>query len=316
MERQDNTNSMTAEPSNPHSADSNDPTSAPAGALEIFPEAFAIGGCVQAREASWIPSTFGGYFPIQAYLLRDTSTFVLIDTGVGTHRNAIRAILMRLIGSRRDGRILMTRNEPDSIINMPWLVSEFDIAQVLFGGELDPLDYFDMMEEASTYAFMRATMRATFRMVPAGSTVNIGERSLEFIRPSLKILTTNWIYERSSKTLFSSDMWAFVCADRCSGPFSPKLHLGDDWLSVDRVQSHLMTKFEWLVGIDTSPLKEDLVAIFAKREIERLCPSYGGIIEGKENVERLLASTLEALTRLQALSRKSVLETFRLNDAL
>ena len=78
----------------------------------------------------------------------------------------------------------------------------------------------------------------------------------------------------------------------------------------------LSTKFDWLVGAHTEALIADLEALHARLPIERVCPSFGGIIEGRDNVDRLFRSTALALRQLAAERPASPLAGFDWQGAL
>ncbi|MCO5065003.1 MAG: hypothetical protein M9924_11400 [Rhizobiaceae bacterium] len=283
---------------------------ATAAGVEIEKGFYALGGSVASNAVSWMPADFGGHLPIQAYLIVDDDEYVLIDTGVAVHRQTIMDALSRLVGTRKRGRIMLTRREPDVLTNLPAIANSFKISGVFAGGELNPLDYFDSMDEASTYALMRSIAKPQFEVLRPGSIITLGERKLEFLRTSLKVLATNWIYEHTSKTLFSSDSWAFVTSSRETAPFRADLAANDSWLSTTAVENYLARKFDWMVAIDTTPLRQDLQEVFEAREIKRICPSSGAVIEGSDLVERFVKSTLDAMRGMSKRKWESALKDF------
>ena len=125
------------------------------------------------------------------------------------------------------------------------------------------------------------------------------------LRGALMVLPTFWFYEKTTRTLFTSDCWGFVPMG--SAIDCPVRTPYDSELSAKKVESFLDKKFDWLACIDNSPLAADLKAVFAGRVVERICPTSGTIIEGRAAVERLVEQTLEALSAMGKRPRKSVL---------
>lgn len=54
----------------------------------------------------------------------------------------------------------------------------------------------------------------------------------------------------------------------------------------------------------------ELTTLIQERPIDRVCPAYGCIIEGKEAVSLLFAQTIEAMRILGDRPRQSVLKGF------
>lgn len=75
--------------------------------------------------------------------------------------------------------------------------------------------------------------------------------------------------------------------------------------------AHIVTKFDWLAGIDTTPIADQLTQIVRRQRIQRLAPSYGCVIEGERLVATVVERTLEALRRIADLPRPRPLGDFK-----
>lgn len=265
----------------------------------------AVGGWLPADlRVSWLPAR-QGWLPVQCYVLQSGDQRLLIDAGLAAHRAEVRAGLEALFAGSRQRAMMMTRREPDAIINLPWIMRDFDLAAVRAGGPSNPLEFFEKVEEISSDAQIRAMSGVAMERAPPGSTFACGDLSIEVLRTNLRVLATNWLYETTTGTLFCSDSWGFVTRPKQGDRIAAAPD--DDTISTERVLAYLGVKFDWLVGTNPATLIEELRRMFAERSINRLCPSFGCVIEGREAVERLLENTFEAMRVLSTRRRASAL---------
>jgi glyoxylase-like metal-dependent hydrolase (beta-lactamase superfamily II) len=163
---------------------------------------FALGGSVPAdRRLSWFPEGRTGWLPINCYLLRDKERFLLIDTGVTPHWESIRADIDTLTMGCIGRAAVVTRREPDSMINLPAAVGTFAIETVYAGGGLSPLDFFDGLDEANGIAQIRAGSGVSPAMLQPRAVIRVGSLEVEVLPSPLRVLFTNWLYERTTKTM-------------------------------------------------------------------------------------------------------------------
>jgi hypothetical protein len=286
-------------------------TATPLPILEIcLGTLFALGGSVPAdRPLSWFPQGQTGWLPINCYLLRDDRRFLLIDTGITPHWDSIRAGIDALCEGCIERAAVVTRREPDSMINLPAAVGTFAIETVYAGGGLSPLDFFDGLDEANGIAQIRATSGVSPAMLQPGTVIPVGSLEVEVLPSPLRVLFTNWLYERTTKTLFSSDSWGLLTSLRDSGPFIAAI--GNEEITEQRLLAYLNVKFDWLRGIDTAPVIAELREVLEGRDIARICPGFGGIIEGRDLVSSVINRTLNAVEQLGKYRRASPLADFR-----
>jgi hypothetical protein len=280
----------------------------PLSVTEICPGTiYALGGSLPAdgRLAAWIPKDVRGFIPFQCYVLRAGGQFLMLDGGLPVHRDAVRAGIRALIGDSHERRFMMTRRELDTIMNLPWIAHDFQFDTLYCGGDLSPIDFFEKMDDANIDAQIKALVDTPFEFLKPGLVGNVGSLQLEMLRGALMVLPTFWFYEATTRTLFTSDCWGFLPQER---PDSPRVRTpSDDEISAERIEKFLDMKFDWLISIDNAPLANDLKAVFTSRPVDRICPNFGCVIEGRAAVERIVEQTLLALERMAKVPRQSVL---------
>lgn len=258
---------------------------------------YALGGVIPAnRPISWYPPS-PSFFPVMCYALRDQGDLFLIDTGFPMHRPEIAAGMDILVEGCTDRRAATTRREPDCILNLPWLLHHYKFNAFHFGGEASftPLDFFAKMEEDVVNAELEALAGMKVSYMRPGTALEIGSLRLEPVRPNLRLLSTYWYYETTTHTLFTSDSWGGLTMRDRYDPWATTP--SEDEISVDALINFFGFKFDWLYGADTSSLAEEITKL-AERRIDRICPGYGRIIEGREAVSLMLERTSKALIEL------------------
>lgn len=283
--------------------------------LELAAGLYAVGGAVRASLAgTWVPPGSEGWLPVQCYALQSGDELLLIDAGLAIHRGEIARGLRPLVEQTTRRSVLTTRREPDTIINLPWLVTNFGFRRVFLSGLLNPLDYFESFDFRSTEAQLEATCDIDVAWLAPGQAVEVGKIRLEPFQPLVRVLSTDWFFDQRSGTLFTSDFGGFFCSDNQQEPF---IWPGDERdLAPDRLASIIGTKCEWLRSIDTQPMIDNIKQACAGRDVRRICPSFGGIIEGHDNVARVLDAVFRALGLLSMQSWESPLKGFDWERAL
>lgn len=273
------------------------PKRLPPAVTEIVPGAlYAVSASLPASyDATWITPGFEGRVAVSCYVLRDGAEALVIDTGLSAHRDVVTEGLAVLIEGTRESSLIMSRREPDSIINLPWLIRRFALRRVYCGGILSPLDFFERLDQQAAEAHIHTIADVGVDWLPSGKSIEVGSLSLEVLRTTLCVLPKSHFYERRTRTLFGSDSWAFLPQAQDHGVASAT---DPAEVTGEMIARHLRHKFDWLLGIDTTPVREDLGRLLTEYEIERICSSCGAIIEGRELVRHVLEQTLEALTQL------------------
>jgi len=280
------------------------------GFAEVIPSTlFATGGWLRIgeRPISWLPEGIQGMIPVQGYILRDGASWLMIDTGLAVHWPLIADGIRRTLGDTVERRLITTRREQDCMINLPAILREFGVNEALYAGVLNPLDFFEGVEENDAAARIEATPGLKATRIAPGVVTPVGGLRLEVLRIELRLLATNWFYERETRTVFCSDAFGFLTrpGSSWSSGFS-RLHKPDEApLRAEDAALFLSAKMDWLIGIDPMPIIRDLDAVQAARPIERLCPGLGCVIEGEAAVREAFDRTREALVTLGKRQRKS-----------
>lgn len=265
--------------------------------VELVPEKlYRLGGTVPMDgRLSWVPASWQGpdsllHEAVNSFLLIEGDRAMLVDSGVTVHREAIVAQIAGLLGDRKL-EVFLTRFEPDCLVNLPHLVKRFGVTEVHGGGVSNPFDFFD---DLSTAEQLRADAGVQLHRRLPGDAVAVGQgRELNLVATTIRLLTTFWAYDTGTKTLFTSDAFSHVAIAGAGG--RTFVDDQDDPTTFENVRDHLFTKFDWLLGAETGPLREDLARIFATYDVERLAPTHGGTIVGKDTVAKHVAWVNRAL---------------------
>ena len=278
-------------------------------ATALFEDAiFAVGGAVAAtRPTTWIAPGLAGQLAVPCYVVVSEGAALLIDTGLAVHWETVRAGLDALLAGVPRRALIMTRREPEAISNLPAIVERYALDAVYCGGVISPLDFFERVDTLSTSMHIRAIAAAELQWLLPGADLQVGPYCLEVLPTTLRVLPKNHLYERRSRTLFASDTWGLL----------PQAEGGvgvvrtDELLGVSAITDYLRYRFEWLAGIDTAPMQQEVAELLASRPIDRICSSFGCVIEGRELVGTVLRRTVAAL---QALSREPRMPRLRQLD--
>ena len=114
----------------------------------------------------------------------------------------------------------------------------------------------------------------------------------------IRLIATRWLYDRATKTLFSSDLFTHVWRDSESGPWIVTEADNDPTTPADMRSFMLNTRYWWLEGAPTDSIRRGIGAIFDKYDIETIAPGYGCILRGRNVVARhyqMLDEFLESL---------------------
>jgi hypothetical protein len=265
---------------------------------ELIPgRLFAIAGTVATdRPTTWIAPHLRDRLAVSCYVLKDAGEALVIDTGLAAHREPIADGLAAVLAGTGKRSLIMTRREPDAIINLPWLIKRFGIDPVYCGGILSPLDFFERLDRETAAAHINAIADIGVTWLNAGAVIPIGALRLRVLRTTLCVLPKSHLYEERTRSLFASDSWGFLTQVAESGVGTVTAR--DGRLSRDAVAAYLRHKFDWLLGIDTGPVQQDVAHLLADREIDRICPGYGCVIEGADLVRHVIDETVAAIASL------------------
>ena len=269
------------------------------GTLYALQNPFVLDGRVSSYAAS-----ARGFSVANSYLLTESDAALLIDTGFGKDEPVIRAQIESLIAPGLPLSMFPLRlNEFMSINNVEAFASHFNVEQC-YTSNVDAALWFDFGAKADGRNIL-GSMRVS--AVTRADTIDVGEkgRTLDVMQAPIRLIATRWLYDRATRTLFSSDLFTHVWRDREIGPWVVREE--NDTTTARELRSFMLnTRYWWLEGAPTDAIRRGIDAVFDKYDIETIAPGYGCLLSGRKVVARhyrLLDEFLKACDKSVATSR-------------
>src|ERR1700722_1056779 len=265
---------------------------------------FALDGRVSSY-----PASARGFSVVNSYLLTQPDAAMLIDTGFGKDEPVIRAQIEELIAPRLPFSMFPLRlNEFMSINNVESFAGHFNV-ETCYTSNPDAALWFDFGAKENGRGIldsMKVTAVTRADSIALGKTGNHGTRSIDVMQAPLRLIATRWLYDRATRTLFSSDMFPHVWRDTATGPWIVR-DTDNDATSPRDVRSFMLnTRYWWLEGAPTDKIRRGIGNVFDKYDIETIAPGYGCILRGRKVVARhygMLDEFLKACDKSVAVSR-------------
>src|SRR6202051_3416611 len=261
---------------------------------------FALDGRVSSY-----PASSRGFSVANSYLLKQPDAAMLIETGFGKDEPLIRAQIERLIAPGLPLSMFPLRlNEFMSINNVESFAGHFNIDQC-YTSNIDAALWFDFGAKAEGRDILKS-MKVT--AVSRADAIELGKsgRAIDVMQAPIRLIATRWLYDRSTRTLFSSDMFTHVWRDTATGPWIVT-DADNDSTSLRDVRSFMLnTRYWWLEGAPTDSIRRGIGNVFDKYDIECIAPGYGCILRGRNVVARhyaMLDEFLKACDKSVAVSR-------------
>ena len=269
------------------------------GKLYALQNAFALDGRVSSY-----PASARGYAVANSYLLTQRDGAMLIDTGFGKDEPTIRAQIESLIAPGLPLSLFPLRlNEFMSINNVEAFAGHFNV-ETCYTSNVDAALWFDFGAKAQGRDILQS-MKVT--AVTRADTIRLGQadRAIDVMQAPIRLIATRWLYDRATRTLFSSDMFTHVWRAREDGPWI--VSEDDDTTSARDLRSFLLnTRYWWLEGAPTDSIRRGIGEVFDKHDVETIAPGYGCILSGRKVVARhfqMLDEFLKACDRSRMVSR-------------
>jgi hypothetical protein len=269
------------------------------GRLHALQHPFALDGRVSSY-----PASARGFSVANSYLLSESDAAMLIDTGFGKDEPAIRAQIEQLIAPGLPLSLFPLRlNEFMSINNVEAFAAHFNVEQC-YTSNTDAALWFDFGARADGRRILDAM---PITAVTRADTIELGKmrRPVDVMAAPIRLIATRWLYDRATRTLFSSDMFTHVWRAAAEGPWIVTDE--DDTTSARALRSFLLnTRYWWLEGAPTGAIRRGIAEVFEKCDVETIAPGYGCILRGRKVVARhvrMLDEILEGLDRSMATSR-------------
>jgi flavorubredoxin len=270
------------------------------GLLYALQNPFALDGRVSSY-----PASARGYSVANSYLLTQPDTAMLIDTGFGKDEPAIRAQIESLIPPRQPLSMFPLRlNEFMSINNVESFAGHFNI-ETCYTSNVDAALWFDFGAKAEGRDIL-SSMKVT--AVTRADTIRLGKlgREIDVMQAPIRLIATRWLYDRATRTLFSSDLFTHLWRERATGPWVVTDADNDPTTTGDIRSFMLNTRYWWLEGAPTDSIRRGIAEVFDKYDIETIAPGYGCILRGRNVVARhyaMLDEFLKACDKSRMVSR-------------
>ena len=250
-------------------------------------KAFALHNILELDgRVSAYPKSTRGFSSMNCYLLREDNAAVLLDTGFNGQIDFLSEQISSLITKDTPLSLYPLRqNEFMSVGNIVALANRFNVVEAF--SNRPNIDFWFDFELEDFIPKEEKDKKFTTSKLGNELKINIGEnpeRLIHGLVAPIRIISTMWIFDHGTKTLFSSDMFSHISQKRLDGPWiSDK----DELTTTSFVRSFLLnTRYWWLEGVDTGPLREGITEVFNKFDIHTIAPGYGTILTGKEQVEK------------------------------
>lgn len=251
---------------------------------------YALGGSVENDGLiTWLPEDHRGHVPLNCYLLVRGRAGLLVDTQVPLLGAALTGQLADFDLELVD--LVLTRViEFDSVGNAELLERMLPIRHVY--AHYPPEQWIYIRGDApargaQTFESRLLQKRQRLEVAP-GFEVSV-------IEAPLKLLAAAWVFDHATGTMFTSDAFSHMVA---ADPAQRVVTAAADDASQGYVREHLQRKFDWLEGADTGPMRRFLADTFAEYEIERIAPTFGCVLSGRDVVQRHYGMVDEALRDL------------------
>jgi hypothetical protein len=270
------------------------------GRLYALQNPFALDGRVSSY-----PASARGFSVANSYLLTEPDAAMLIDTGFGKDEPVIRGQIESLIAPGLPLSLFPLRlNEFMSINNVETFAGHFNV-ETCYTSNIDAALWFDFGAQADGRDAL-ASMKVT--AVTRADVINLGAggRAIDVMQAPIRLIATRWLYDRATRTLFSSDLFTHVWRDAETGPWIVT-EADNDPTSLADVRSFMLnTRYWWLEGAPTDAIRRGIDKVFDTYDVETIAPGYGAILRGRNVVERhyrMLDEFLKACDKSVAVSR-------------
>jgi hypothetical protein len=270
------------------------------GRLYALQNPFILDGRVSSY-----PASARGFSVANSYLLAEPDAAMLIDTGFGKDEPTIRAQIESLIAPGLPLSLFPLRlNEFMSINNVETFAGHFNV-ETCYTSNIDAALWFDFGAQADgrdALASMKVTAVTRADVIDLG----VGGRAIDVMQAPIRLIATRWLYDRATRTLFSSDLFTHVWREAETGPWIVT-DADNDPTSLAEVRSFMLnTRYWWLEGAPTDAIRRGIDKVFDSYDIETIAPGYGAILSGRNVVERhyrMLDEFLKACDKSVAVSR-------------
>lgn len=237
------------------------------------------------------PSSTVGYSCANCFLLYEKDGALLLDTGYSSHEDIILQQLSSILEPNTPLSIFPLRiNEFMSVGNAMAIAKEFNVVECY--SQVPDMSFW--LDFESTGSKQAKVIPTTVLKFP--SKIGIGEnnRKVDAFGAPIQLIATRWVYDETTKTLFTSDSFAQFSQEKPEGPWIIEENKKSD--NYNFTKSFLLnSRYWWLEGANTLPLRNDINGIFSKFKVNTIAPGYGAIINGNNLVNEELSTLMQIL---------------------
>lgn len=261
-------------------------------AVEVVPgRIHRLGGFIALDgRISWAPAMPGRFTPNSCYTVMEADRIYLIDTGVAAHRDTIIAQLEALLPPGRPVTAFLTRSE---------YMCSGNLAAICNIGCIEELVTTSRNPFAGSTEIVRGLTDNVRRTEPdRGSIVPLGSsENLLIIPPLLRLLGMFWVYDKQSRTMFTSDLFGHASV---ASPSEPPIvdDPAADETTYETVRDHTLMRYHWLPIATTAPLIAWMENVFDTYDIEVIAPTSGAVLVGAPVVRKHYELMIELLRRV------------------
>ena len=199
------------------------------GRAYVFHNAFPLDGRISAY-----PQSARGHSVSNCYLLKEQDRALLLDTGYAVHETRILEQLASVLDPETPLSLLPLRlNEFMSVGNAMAIARRFNVVECLAGvPKINEWLEFESIEPGRSSA---PTLHTT--LLSALHPIDLGGRCVEVMSAPIRLISTRWIYDPATRTLFTSDMFSHLWAEAADGPW---MREADDVTTPAFVRSFLL----------------------------------------------------------------------------
>lgn len=254
---------------------------------------YRIGCVVKAERLSWLSQDIpGGYEAVNAYMLRDDNNVVFFEMGLPIARPAMEKAVATLIGNRKV-YVDFSRNEADCIGNMGYLLGTCKNPTLLYGTAGGILEWIND-PHVSELEVLNFLGRVPIESAKNGETKKIGALDMTFMDAGSKMmLMTQWMFEKSTGCLFTSESFGWRHMTSASAPVVVDSARGLP--RVDTVSREMVARMNWMRESQYPKVIDRFVSIFKDNDVQMIAPVHGCVIKGREAVAAHVALAVEAM---------------------
>jgi flavorubredoxin len=254
---------------------------------------------------TWHPPEARGFAPMNTYVLIEGDDALIIDTGISIHTDALLDQLAGVLGPSPHLAILHTRiGEYTTISNTVPIAERFPVATIHSEQEDSPrwIDFRNGHGRDVGELDVFADTEIRLFVVPDTIVVDAAaSRVLDVFHATLRLLPTSWVYDRRTRTLFTSDVFSHAMRTGAEGPWV--LTDADDDTTLEGMRRHLLsTRYWWLAGAHLDDIRASIADTFARHDVETIAPDFGCVLSGRTLVRRHVGMLDAILAEAQELA--------------